>query len=95
MARKRKSDPDVIEILFELTGWFWQVAAVITTCLLVLSYMAFQWAVYQEAVLVASKFLGPVLGSYGFAYYLLPLIPFVLACVLGVKTYESYCREHI
>ena len=95
MARRRKSGPGVIEILFELIGWFWQVGAVITTCLLALSYMAFQWAVYKEAVLVASKFMGPVLESYGLAFYLLPLIPFVLACVFGVKTYESYCREHI
>lgn len=95
MARKRKSDPDFIEILFELTGWFWPVGAVLTIGLLLLSYMTLQWAMHQEAVLVASKFLGPVLGNYGLAYYLIPLMLFVLACVFGVKTYESYCREHI
>lgn len=93
MGRKRKSKIDVIDMLFEVTGLFWQIGAVVTTCLLFFSFIAFRWAVHQDAVVATSKMLAPVFGNFSLVFYLLPLMLLGLAYLFGAKTYNSYRSE--
>ena len=92
---KRKSSFDeLFAMLFELTGFVWQIGAVVTGVLLFLSYIAYDWADTWIATAEKSLFLSPIVTNFGWAAYLLPLMLVIFAVLFGVKTYATYCNEH-
>ena len=92
---KRKSIPDeLFDVLFELTGFAWQIGAVVTGALLFLSYMAYDWVDTLIATAEKSPVLSAVATNVGWVVYLLPLMFAVLAILFGVKTYSTYRHEH-
>ncbi len=96
MSRRRKSDINgVFDMLFELTNLFWQVGAVVTAALLFLSFIAYRWAVDQNAAAESSALLAPIIENIGLVFYLLPLMLVALACIFGAKTYGVYCKGEV
>jgi hypothetical protein len=92
---KRKSNfNELFDLLFDLTGFVWQIGAVVSGVLLFLSYIAYDWADTWIAAAEKSPFLSPIATNFGWAAYLLPLMFVVLAALFGVKTYETYRNEH-
>ena len=92
---KRKSSFDeLFDMLFELTGFVWQIGAVVTGVLLFLSYIAYDWADTWIVTAEKSSMLSPIVTNFGWAAYCLPLMFIVFAVLFGVKTYETYSNEH-
>jgi TRAP-type C4-dicarboxylate transport system permease small subunit len=92
---KRKSSVDeLFDVLFELTGFFWPVGAVVTGVLLFLSYMAYDWVETGITNAEKSPMLLQVAINFGWMGYLLPLMLTILALLFGVKTYNAYRNEH-
>lgn len=92
---KRKSSFDeLFDVLFELAGFVWQIGAVVTGGLLFLSYVAYDWVDTWIASVEKSPMLSPIATNYGWAAYCLPLILMLLAILFGVKTYETYSKQH-
>lgn len=81
-------------MLFEMTGYFWQVGAVVTALLLFLSFNAYQWVDKLNAVGNTRTNLAVLIESYGWILYLLPLIIVVFAFIFGIKTYDTYRNGH-
>jgi len=93
--RRRKSmSEDLFDVLFDLTGMFWQIGAVVSAVLMFASFWAADLAVDQYIRASTSPLLGPLAQSFGWVYFLLPLVIAALAVIFGVKSYEAFTRDH-
>ena len=93
--RKRQSTAEgLLELIFDMTGMFWQIGAVVSSVLMFVSFTAFDWANDQYAKTLSSPYLSQLAQSYGWVFYLIPLMIAGIAIMLGLKSYESYRREH-
>lgn len=95
MRRRRKSNSDgILDALYDLTGLFWPVGAVVSTVLLFLSFNAYDWVTNKYMIALSSPNLVQLTQSFGWAIYSLPLILAVLAFIFGLKAYDSYRNVH-
>lgn len=93
--RKRQSTTeDALELLFELTGLYWQIGAIVSVILTLVSFNTYTWVDEQYVKALSSPFLGQLAYSYGWVIYLLPLIILGLAMMFCMKSYDSYLRGH-
>ncbi len=93
--RRRKSmSEDLFDVLSDLTDMFWQVGAIVGAVLMFASFWTLDWAVDQYARASTSPLLGPLTQSFGWVYFLLPLMTAVLAFIFGAKSYQAFNREH-
>ncbi|WAR46007.1 hypothetical protein [Methylomonas rapida] len=93
--RKRKSmSEDVFDVLSFLTDMFWQIGAVVGAVLMFVSFWTADWAVDQYIRASTSPYLGQSVHIFGWIYFLLPLMIAAFAIFFGVKSYQSFCREH-
>jgi TRAP-type C4-dicarboxylate transport system permease small subunit len=92
MGRRRRQSPaeGLLDLLFELTGLIWQIGAVLSALLMFVSFIAFDWASGQYEKALSSPYLSQLAHSYGWGFYLLPLMIAGIALMLVLKTYESY-----
>lgn len=94
MSRRRQSiAEDALELLFDLTGLFWQIGAFASVALLFFSFSTYAWVDEQYVKALSSPHWGQVAYSYGWVFYLLPLLILGIAIMLCVKSYQSYLRE--
>jgi len=95
MGRRRRQSPaeDLLDLIFELAGMFWQIGAVVSAVLIILSFTAFDWANDQYAKTLSSPYLSQLAQSYGWVFYLIPLMIAGIAIMLGLKSYESYRKD--
>ena len=95
MGRRRRQSPaeDLLDLIFELAGMFWQIGAVVSAVLIILSFTAFDWANDQYAKTLSSPYLSQLAQSYGWIFYLVPLMITGIAILLGLKSYESYSKS--
>lgn len=97
MGRRRKkatTAEELFEVLLDITDLYWQVGAVVSAVLTFVSFVALDWATDQYLRASASPFLGQLTHSLGWLLYLFPLMISGIAVVFGVKSYQSFCREH-
>ena len=96
MGRRRRQFPaeDLLDLIFDMTGMFWQIGAVVSAVLMLVSFTAFDWANDQYAKTLSSPYLSQLAESYGWVFYLIPLMIAGIAIMLGLKSYESYRRGH-
>ncbi len=93
--RRRKSmSEDLFDVLSDLTDMFWQVGAIVGAVLMFVSFWTADWAVDQYIRASTSPYLGPSIQSFGWVYFLLPLMIAALAILFGVKSYQAFCRDH-
>jgi hypothetical protein len=93
--RRRKSmSEDLFDVLTDLTDMFWQVGAVISAALMLVSLWTLDWVVDQSERASASPLLGPLAQSFGFVYFLLPLMIAALAVIFSLKAYQTFTRDH-
>jgi hypothetical protein len=63
---KRKSNfNELFDLLFDLTGFVWQIGAVVSGVLLFLSYISYDWADTWIATAEKSPFLSPIATNFG------------------------------
>jgi len=93
--RRRKSTSEgLFDVLFDLTDMFWQVGAIVSTVLMFVSFWTLDLAVDQYARASASTLLGQLAQSFGWVYFLIPLMIAALAMLFAAKSYQAFCREH-
>ncbi len=92
--RRKSSFDELFDLLFELTGFVWQIGAVVSGVLLFLSYMAYDWAETWIATAEKSPMLSPIATNFGWSAYLLPLMFAVFAVLFGVKSYSTYRNQY-
>jgi len=92
--RRRKSSEDLFDVLFDLTDMFWQVGAIAYIILMFASFWTLDWAVGQYAIASTSPLLGALTQSFGWVYFLLPVMTAILAFIFGAKSYQAFNREH-
>jgi hypothetical protein len=92
--RKKTASEGLVDVLFDITDLFWQVGAVVSAVLTFVSFVALDWATDQYVRASASPFLGQLTDSYGWVFFLLPLMIAGIAVMFGVKSYQSFCREY-
>jgi hypothetical protein len=80
------------DVLFDLTDIFWPIGAFVSTVLVFASFWIFDRAIDQYARASASPLLGPLTQSFGWAYFLLPIMTAVFAVIIGVKAFKSFSR---
>lgn len=88
--RRKSAAEDLLDLIFELTGMFWQIGAIASAVLILVSFTAFDWADGQYEKALSSPYLNQLAHSYGWVFYLLPLMIVCIASILGLKSYESY-----
>ncbi|MBM3204225.1 hypothetical protein FJZ55_10030 [Candidatus Woesearchaeota archaeon] len=93
--RRRKSmSEDLVDVLSDLADMFWQFGAVVSAALMLASFWTLDWAVDQYIRASESPYLGPSIQSFGWVYFLLPLMVAALAVIFGVKSYQAFARDH-
>ncbi len=89
MARRNSITEKLTEGLFELTGYIWQVGAVVSLLLVFLSYMSFGLANSLVARLADQPILA-ALEKPSWVLYSIPLLFFLGAAMFAHKTYTVY-----
>lgn len=96
MGRRRRKAiiEELFEVLFDATDMFWQVGAVVSIALTVVMFFALDWVNSNYDQAAASPNLGQLTHSYGWIFYLLPIMIAVIAVFFALKSYQSFCRTH-
>ncbi|QXB28404.1 hypothetical protein I6L35_13960 [Aeromonas sp. FDAARGOS 1405] len=92
MGRRNSILEELLEQLWELTGYFWQVGAAITLLLSYLTYRAYNWISNVEQ----SSFGKPInvfFEQLYWLYYFIPLLFLFLTVMFGLKSYASYRKQ--
>jgi hypothetical protein len=93
MARRNSISEVLIEQLFELTGYIWQVGTVVTLSLLFLSYKSYLWV----DSIVADGEGRPIMAALEkllWILYSLPATILFLAVIFALKTYTKYRKQN-
>lgn len=93
--RRRKSTSEgLFDVLSDVTDMFWQVGAIIGAVLTLASFWTLDLAIDQYIRASTSPYLGPSIQSFGWVYFLLPLMIAAFAIFFGAKSYQVFSREH-
>lgn len=92
MGRKHSILEGLLEQLWELTGYFWQVGVTISLLLAYLTYRAYNWISSVEQS-TSSKPINAFFEQLYWFYYLIPLLFLFLTVVFGLKSYASYRKQ--
>lgn len=97
MRRKKRTSTveELLDLIFDLAGMFWQFGAVISGVLVFAAIAAYDWVDEKYINVLSSPHLGQLAQDYRWVFYLIPIMIIGIAIMLGLKSYESYCREHI
>ena len=93
MARRNSIPEELVEQLFELTGYIWQVGTVVTLSLLFLSYKSYSWV----DSIVADGEGRPIMAALeklSWILYSLPAIILFIAVIFALKTYTTYRKQN-
>jgi hypothetical protein len=96
MGRRRKQSTaeEMLDLIFDMTGTYWQIGAVFSIMLMVVSFVTYNWVNEQYLKALSSPYLSQLAHSYGWAFYSIPLLLVGIAVLLGLKSYVSYRKEH-
>ena len=93
MSRKDSIAGELLEQLFELTGYFWQVGVAISALFMFFVYKTYGFV----SNVIANMHEQPILAAvekFSFVLYLLPLSMFVLSLIFAYKTYTTYHKQN-
>lgn len=93
MGKRKSASEDLIDMLFEATGIFWQVGAVVSVVIAILSGWSFFWIESLIENQAGSTSVGAVVESLSWLYYSLPIILGLIAVLFGWKTYQAYVSQ--
>lgn len=92
MGRRNSILEELLEQLWELTGYFWQVGVTITLLLAYLTYRVYNWipSVEQSS---SAKPINAFFEQLYWLYYFIPLLFLFLTVAFGLKSYASYRKQ--
>jgi ABC-type transporter Mla maintaining outer membrane lipid asymmetry permease subunit MlaE len=86
MARRKEN---IIEQLYEVTGWFWPVGLVITLIIAVLTALSINWCLSYNP----SGFVGEAIAPLLLARWLIPVVLSVFTLFFANKTYITWMNS--
>lgn len=93
----RKSKESALELLlsqfWDMTGYFWQVGAVITVILLCGAAASAVWVINFEQGLTDSP-ISQIFQNLSWLFYSIPLIILGISFLFGRWTYFSYLKQN-
>ena len=95
MRRRKSTFNDFFDLLFEVSGDFWQFGATVTVALGVFSLLALKWAVGKSAA--ASAATGTSLAVFqnlSWAFYLVPIMLAIFTVIFGWKAFTAYAKQN-
>ena len=94
MRRRAKSIiEELLTVLFELTGVFWQVGAAMTLGLVAFAILCLNWAIIENSNHDGSALLSQLAASFGWILYVFPTVIFLVAIIFGLRTYAVYRKQ--
>ena len=93
-TRRKSTLEDLFDVLFDLTDIFWRVGTTAVAVLMFASFWTTDWAVDQYLRASTSQYLGPSIQTFGWVFFLLPLMIAALAILFSVKSYQAFNRDH-
>lgn len=94
MARRKRKNEDLIDMMYEITEVFWQVGAVITAICTIGTLYSLDRAILNYYTPPTSPISQIVHNSLGWTDFLIPFILFVFTMLFGLKTYSAYKRQN-
>lgn len=94
MGRRKSQDENVFILLRELTESFWQIGAAVSASFFTLAVFALRWAYLQNHIADQGIIISILVKSYGWIFYLLPLVLIVFSWAYGVYAYNAYSRQN-
>lgn len=91
MGRRSSSLEMLIDQLFEITGYVWQIGAVVTAILAFCTYKAAMLA--NGLTEQPTSHITAVFERFSWFFYIVPVMLGVLTFLLFVKTLETYQRR--
>lgn len=88
MGRRSSTLGRSFEQLFEFTGHFWQIGAIVTALLAFCTYKAAMWA--HGFSLLPSTHITAVFEHFFWLFYLLPVMLGVITYMFCIKTLGAY-----
>ena len=92
MGRRNSILEELLEKLWELTGYFWQAGVTITLLLAYLTYRAYNWISSVEKS-SSGKPINAFFEQLHWLYYFIPSLLLFLTVVFGLKSYASYRKQ--
>ena len=93
MSRKDSILGELLEQLFELTGYFWQIGVAISALFMFFVYQTYGFV----SNVIANMNEQPILAAvekFSFILYLLPVSMFIISVIFAYKTYRIYHKQN-
>ena len=94
MARRKRTSPieDLLELCYEIIGYFWQVGAVITAIFFFLGLHFLDYALIYQ--IPENTYLTALFSQLSWLPYLMPAALFFLSFLFGIKSYNTYQKQN-
>ena len=86
MARRKEN---IIEQLYEVTGWFWPVGLIITLIMAVLTALSINWCLSDNPSGVVGEAIAPLL----LVRWVMPIVLSVFTLFFANKTYVTWMNS--
>ena len=88
MAKRKSSIEELFDALFDMTGFIWQVGAVVTAILILVSIRSFIWV--SEVRTQDSAAATLIFEHFSWVLYAIPILIGFVAWLFALKTYQTY-----
>ena len=88
MAEKKTDMQKLFDALFDMTGFIWQVGAVVTAILILASIRSFIWVTEVRNQDSAAATL--IFEHFSWVFYAIPILIGFIAWLFALKTYQKH-----
>ena len=91
MAEKKTDMQKLFDTLFDMAGFIWQVGAVVTAILILVSIRSFIWVTEVRNQDSAAATL--IFEHFSWVFYAIPILIGFIAWLFALKTYQTYQKH--
>ena len=94
MPHKKSSLDELLNILIEITGFYWQIGATMTILFTFLAYGTLLWAIEKNTQLISSPIFSAFAENFHWIFYSLPIMSAIFAFIFANKTYQTIIKQN-
>lgn len=91
MAKRKSIIEELFDALFDITGFIWQVGAIVTVILTLVSIRSFIWVTEVRTQDSAAATL--IFEHFSWVFYAIPILIGFIAWLFALKTYQTYQKH--
>ncbi len=94
MNRQKTMIDELVTLFLEFNGLFWQVSAVLTVFLSIVTAQSLMWiiAVQNQAISAGSGL--DVIGKFSNMFYVFPFVTAIVSLRFAMQTYNVYATQN-